>query len=81
KKQLEKFINNDVETGETKEAERLGLSKKEYAFFEVVKKHLEPEEVPSTSQVNEASEQYISQDIIDLSKEIAQNVADIVAES
>ncbi|MGJ9458524.1 type I restriction endonuclease subunit R [Oceanobacillus sp. CF4.6] len=80
KKQLEEFINT-VETGETEEADRLGLSKREYAFFEVIKKHLhEPDEV-STSQVKESSELYISQEIINLSKEIAHNVADIVAES
>lgn len=80
KKQLEDFINKDVKTGETEEAEALGLSKKEYAFFEVVKKHLlDPEEISQAGQIKEPSEIYISQDIIDLSKEIAQNVADIVA--
>lgn len=80
KKQLEEFINKDVKTGETEEAEALGLSRKEFAFFEVIKKHLlDPEEVSKAGRAKEASELYISQDIIDLSKEMAQNVADIVA--
>lgn len=80
KKQLEEFINKDVKTGETEEAEALGLSRKEFAFFEVIKKHLlDPEEVSNAGHAKEASELYISQDIIDLSKEMAQNVADIVA--
>ncbi|WP_207789034.1 type I restriction enzyme endonuclease domain-containing protein [Neobacillus terrae] len=79
KKQLEEFINNDVKMGETEEAEALGLTNKEYAFFEIIKKHLlEPDEAAG-SKAKEASEVYISQDILDLSKDIAQNVADIVA--
>jgi type I restriction enzyme R subunit len=79
KKQLEDFIQNDVKKGEIEEAEALGLSKKEYAFFEVIKKHLLDPEEGSKPQAKEAAEIYVSQDIIELSKEIAQNVADIVA--
>lgn len=78
KKKLEEFISNNVEKGEAQKAEALGLTREEFAFFEVVKKHLaEPEEV-TTDKVKEESAEYISQDVIDLSKDIAQSVADII---
>lgn len=78
KNKLEEFINNDLDKGEEKEADALGLTTKEYAFFEVVKKHLsEPEEISNT-QPHEARAEYISRDIIDLSKDIAKDIADIV---
>lgn len=78
KKKLEEFINNNVEKGEAQEAEALGLTREEFAFFEVVKKYLaEPEEV-TADKVKEQSAEYISQDVIDLSKDIAQSVAHII---
>lgn len=77
KKQLEEFIQN-VDKGETEEAEALGLSKKEFAFFEVVKKYLGENEPTTDAAVKEANATYISQDLLDLSKDIAQNVSDII---
>lgn len=77
KKQLEEFVNN-VDKGETEEAEALGLSKKEFAFFEVVKKYLGENEQTGEATVKEANATYISQDLLDLSKDIAQNVSDII---
>ncbi|KUO48848.1 MAG: restriction endonuclease subunit R [Desulfitibacter sp. BRH_c19] len=76
KKRLEEFIKNDVQKGEQQEAEALGLSKEEFAFFEVVKVNLiEPEE---TGKVKEAKALYINQGVLDLAKDIAKNVAEIV---
>ena len=77
KRRLEAFINNDIQRGETDEAEALGLSREEFAFFEVVKQYLVgPEQESGKSK--EANAEYISQDIIDLAKDIAKNVAEIV---
>lgn len=83
KKQLEEFIKNDVQQGEMNEAEALGLSKKEYAFFEIVKKYLleSSSESPKVSKVAEEGEVYISADIIELSKGIAKDVAQIVKDN
>ncbi|MFZ3590344.1 type I restriction endonuclease subunit R [Bacillus sp. DJP31] len=79
KKQLEEFINN-VDKGESEEAEALGLSKKEFAFFEIVKKYLD-ESDDSNIAVKESSATYISQDLIDLSKDIAENVSKIIVDN
>jgi len=100
RKRLQAFME-EVQSGEHSEAEALGLSKEEYAFFEVVKKYLT--EQGDTEQIGaqpEASGQqggrsgaslagvaregrveYISQDLIDLAKDIARDVAEIVREN
>lgn len=77
KKKLQEFINNDVQKGEVQEAKALGLSKEEYAFFETVKKHLKEDEVDD-GVVREKGTEYISNDIIELSKSIATDVCEIV---
>ncbi|MCF8010939.1 MAG: type I restriction endonuclease subunit R [Clostridiales bacterium] len=81
KKKLEEFIKNDIKQGEQKEAEALGLATEEYAFFEVVKQNLLPEEQQQGDVVKEAEAEYISNDIIDLSKDIAQDVSEIVRDN
>ena len=62
----------------------MGLDEKEFAFFEVVKKYIledsEGAEVKG-NKVKEESETYISQDIIELSKEIAKDIAQIIQEN
>ncbi|MDS0526192.1 type I restriction endonuclease subunit R [Clostridium sp. SHJSY1] len=80
KKQLEQFIKNDVEQGEMNEAEALGLNMKEYAFFEIVKKYLLEggNETSHNNKIAEKEATYISSDIIELSKSIAKDVAEIV---
>lgn len=80
KKRLEQFIQNDIKQGEREQAEALGLTTKVYAFFEVVKQHLLETEEMTRDQVREASVEYIGQDMIDLAKDIAQSVSDIVEE-
>ncbi|QGU96405.1 HsdR family type I site-specific deoxyribonuclease [Clostridium bovifaecis] len=77
KNKLQEFIQNDVQKGEIKEAEALGLSKEEYAFFETVKKHLKEDEI-NTEVVKEEQAEYISNEIIELSKSIATDIAEIV---
>lgn len=80
KQKLKEFIDNDIETGESKEAELLGLSKEEYAFFETVKKQLNDdiEDETGISLGKEATEEYVSNDVVILSKNIAKDVAEIV---
>ncbi|WIF94091.1 type I restriction endonuclease subunit R [Caminicella sporogenes] len=77
KKKLKEFIKNDIQKGELKEAESLGLTKEEYAFFETVKKHLK-EDNEDNAVVKEEGVEYISNDIIELSKSIAKDVSEIV---
>lgn len=75
KKRLREFIENDMNRGEIEKAEALGLTKEEYAFFETVKKHLiENESI-------QEEEEYIPNDIIELSKSIAKDVCEIVKEN
>ncbi|NLX88473.1 MAG: type I restriction endonuclease subunit R [Syntrophomonadaceae bacterium] len=82
KKRLEEFMNKEVRTGEEDLAQALGFdNKEEFAFFEIVKKHLlEPEE-KQEGIAAEAGAEYITQDIIDLAKDIALDVAGIVKEN
>lgn len=78
KKQLEAFIAGSMDKGEQHEAQALGLSVDEFAFFETVKKHLSESEQASASHLKEKTAEYISQDIIELSKGIAKDVSDII---
>ena len=65
KKRLEEFMNKEVRTGEEDLAQALGFdNKEEFAFFEIVKKHLlEPEE-KQEGIAAEAGAEYITQDIM-----------------
>lgn len=80
KKQLEEFINREVEQGTKSQSESLGLDEREFAFFEVVKKYL-IEETEEVGVVKEAAESYISNDVIELSKNIAMGVRKTVEEN
>ncbi len=79
KKRLEDFINNDIETGAANEASNLGLDEKEFAFFEVVKKYLE--DSGDDFKVKEEAAVYISEETIELSKDIAREVKSVVKEN
>jgi type I restriction enzyme R subunit len=78
KKKLEEFISRDVKTGEIEEADALGLTKKEYAFFETVRKHLSDSDDLKSKGMKEGATLFITEEVIELSKDIAKNVADIV---
>ena len=80
KKKLEEFIERDVEKGTKSQSESLGLDEREYAFFEVVKKYIVDEDVQE-GRVKEESESYISNDIIELSKNIAIDVHKVVEDN
>lgn len=73
KKQLEDFIAKEVNTGETSEAAALGLTTEEFAFYGVVKN-----ELVGNTIIKESSAQYISDEFVELAKNIAKDVADIV---
>ncbi len=80
KKELEAFIEREVKEGTRSEANHLGLDEKEFAFFEVVKKYLMAEEVASDC-VAEAAEEYVPQEIIELSKTIAKDTRKVVEDN
>lgn len=80
KKKLEEFIEREVEKGTKSQSESLGLDEREYAFFEVVKKYIVDEEVQE-GRVKEESESYISNDVIELSKNIAIDVHKVVEDN
>ncbi|KLE17145.1 type I restriction endonuclease subunit R [Clostridium sp. C8] len=82
KKRLEEFINNDVEQGAANEANNLGLDEKEFAFFKIVKKYLdENNNGEADFIVNEDGETYVSDETIELSKEIAKDVKNVVRDN
>ncbi|MBU3190744.1 type I restriction endonuclease subunit R [Clostridium bowmanii] len=81
KKKLEEFIENEVEKGTRLQSESLGLTEKEFAFFEVVKKYILEDNEVKENKVSEEGEIYISEDIIELSKEIAKDMAQIIQEN
>jgi type I restriction enzyme, R subunit len=81
KKKLEEFIEREVEKGTKSQSESLGLNEKEFAFFEIVKKYILEDNEVTGNKVQEESETYISQDIIELSKEIAKDIAQIIQEN
>ena len=82
KKRLEEFINNDVEQGATDEASNLGLDEKEFAFFKIVKKYLDEDSNEEADfVVNEDGETYISDETIELSKEIAKDIKNVVKDN
>lgn len=67
KARLKEFIDRDIEKGEEDLANELGLNKKEFAIFETLRKTLEGE----TEVVKEESEIYISDESVELAKEIS----------
>lgn len=73
KKKLQEFIEREVEKGTKSQSQKLGLDEREYAFFEVVRKYILDEEVEE-DKCKEEIESYISNDVIELSKNIALDV-------
>ncbi|MGU9409614.1 type I restriction endonuclease subunit R [Clostridium perfringens] len=73
---LNKFIKNHVEDGAANEASDLGLDEKEFAFFKVVKKYLEDGGEEFIAKEEKAC--YISDETVELSKQIAKDVREVV---
>ena len=81
KKRLKEFIDNDIENGASNKANDLGLDEKEFAFFEVVKKYLEDSGESEDSILKEDSAVYVSDETIEISKEIAKDVKAVVKDN
>lgn len=79
KKQLEEFIKNDVETGASNKANDLGLDEKEFAFFEVIRKYLEDD--ANEFKLKEEEATYISDETMEISKEMAKDVKAVVKDN
>ncbi|MTI71434.1 MAG: type I restriction endonuclease subunit R [Firmicutes bacterium] len=76
KKQLQEFIDRDIETGEEDKAKELGFeTKAEFALFGVVKDVLKDKETSNDNEIVKEEElEYLSERTIKLSKEIATEV-------
>lgn len=85
KKKLQEFIDREVEKGTKSQSESLGLSEKEFAFFQVVKKYIVDEQVKEgivkENIVKEKGGNYVENDVIDLSKNIAIDVRKVVEDN
>ena len=79
KKQLEEFIKNDIETAPSNKANDLGLDEKEFAFFEVIRKYLEDD--ANEFKLKEEEATYISDETMEISKEIAKDVKAVVKDN
>lgn len=81
KARLKEFINKEMEKGEQSKADELGLSKREFAFFETLRQVLEQGEEAAENIVKEDSVDYIANDIILLSKEISIDLDKLIREN
>lgn len=83
KKQLQEFIDKDIERGEEEKAKELGFETKEaFALYEVIKDTLEDEEsIDKNVVAKEAGVGYLSQSTIEISKEIALDVANTIKDN
>jgi len=77
---LKKFIEEDLETGERSNAEVLGLTQKEYAFFETIRKQLEYEENELIAAEGKEI-YYAGQEEIEMIKEITHEVVNVIREN
>lgn len=86
KNELEAFIKRDIEDGIKTQSQALDLDEKEFAFFEVVKKYLLEQET-QIDQVSDKVEKYlvdgdyISNEVIELSKNMAKDTKKVVEEN
>lgn len=71
KARLKDFINRELDKGEETVASDLGLTKQEFAIFETMKKLLEDGEASKKAGIKEESEVYMSNDMIDFTKDFA----------
>lgn len=78
KVKLKEFIDNELETGEKSKANELGLTEKEFAFFEVIRKTLSDN---TNEGVAEEEEMYVSDGELELVKEITKNVSNIIKDN
>ena len=71
KARLKEFINREMENGEQSKADELELSKREFAFFETLREALEGGNEGASDVVKEDSVEYLSNDVIEFSKEFS----------
>lgn len=81
KARLKEFIDREMDKGEQGKADELGLSKKEFAFFETLREVLEGGNGISSNVVKEDSVDYISNDVEEFSKEISKDLDKLIREN
>ncbi|BDR70897.1 type I deoxyribonuclease HsdR [Clostridium tetani] len=70
KARLKEFINTEMEKGEQSKADELELSKKQFALFQTLREVLEGENEKEADVIKEDRVEYISNEIIEVAKEI-----------
>ncbi|MGL4731529.1 MAG: type I restriction endonuclease subunit R [Clostridium sp.] len=81
KARLKEFIDREMDKGEQGKADELGLSKREFAFFETLREVLEGENEVASSVVKEDSAYYISNDVEEFCKEISKELDKLIREN
>ena len=81
KAKLKEFIDREMEKGEQGKADDLGLSKREFAFFETLREVLEGENEVASSVVKEDSAYYISNEVEEFCKEISKELDKLIREN
>ena len=81
KARLKEFINKDMEKGEQDKATELGLSKKEFAFFETLRQVLEQESEVAVNTIKEDSVEYVADNVVEFSIEISKDLDKLIKEN
>lgn len=81
KARLKEFINKEMEKGEQSKADELGLSKREFAFFETLREVLESGNDELSHVVKEDSVEYIANDVVGFSKQLSKDLDKLIREN
>ncbi|MBU3219498.1 type I restriction endonuclease subunit R [Clostridium algidicarnis] len=81
KARLKEFIDKEMDKGEDHKAMELGLSKREFAFFETLREVLEGQNEEGSNIVKESNVDYIANDVIELSKEISKDLDKLIKDN
>ncbi|MBY6951037.1 type I restriction endonuclease subunit R [Clostridium botulinum] len=81
KARLKEFIDREMEKGEQGKADELGLSKREFAFFETLREVLEGGNEVTSNVIKEDSVDYIANDVVEFSKGISKELDKLIREN
>lgn len=80
KARLKEFINKDMEKGEQSKADELGLSKREFAFFETLRQVLELGSEVVENTIKEDSVEYVADNVVEFSIELSKDLDKLIKE-
>ncbi|MFL0270113.1 type I restriction endonuclease subunit R [Candidatus Clostridium radicumherbarum] len=81
KARLKDFINKEMEKGEQDKANELGLSKREFAFFETLREVLKQQDEVAANTIKEDNVEYIGDDVVEFSKELSKGLDKLIREN